>query len=63
MIYLPDTNVWIAYLNPGQTEAKVRIARHRPEELALCSVVKAELWWGAYHSRCQKANLSLLRQR
>jgi len=60
MIYLPDTNVWIAYLNPGDSPVKPRFLQHDPQDVALCSVVKAELLFGAYRSARREANLRLL---
>jgi tRNA(fMet)-specific endonuclease VapC len=37
-----------------------RINARQPAELRLCSVVKAELYYGAYHSPHPAANLALL---
>lgn len=45
-----DTNTGIRYLN-GQSESiKTRLEQLRPEEVVLCSVVKAELLCGAAKS-------------
>jgi tRNA(fMet)-specific endonuclease VapC len=60
MIYLLDTNAWIAVLNPGVSPVKSRLSAHQPDEIALCSIVKAELFFGAYRSTKQAANLQLL---
>lgn len=60
MIYLPDTNTWISYLNPADSRIKTRLVEHRPEDIALCSVVKAELFYGAYRSSRREVNLHLL---
>jgi tRNA(fMet)-specific endonuclease VapC len=60
MIYLLDTNAWIAVLNPGDSSVKSRLSAHQPDEIALCSIVKAELFFGAYRSTKQAANLQLL---
>lgn len=60
MIYLPDTNVWIAYLNPGVSTVKARFQQHPIQAIALCSVVKAELLYGAQRSSKREANLQLL---
>lgn len=50
MIYLLDTNVCIRYLN-GSSEGVLRhLNSLRPEEVAVCSVVKAELYFGAMRS-------------
>ena len=59
MIYLLDTNAWIAVLNPGDSPVKSRLSAHQPDEIALCSIVKAELFFGAYRSTKQAANLQL----
>jgi tRNA(fMet)-specific endonuclease VapC len=48
--YLLDTNTWIAFLrwqNPG---VLTRLKRHPADEILLCSVVVAELWFGAERS-------------
>jgi predicted nucleic acid-binding protein len=45
MIYLLDTNVCIAAINPGESPIKECLARQAPADLALCSVVRAELLW------------------
>ncbi|MFO1429328.1 MAG: type II toxin-antitoxin system VapC family toxin [Candidatus Competibacteraceae bacterium] len=60
MIYLPDTNAWIAYLNPGNSPVKARFRAHPPANVAFCSMVKAELFYGAYHSSQWEDNLRLL---
>lgn len=62
MIYLPDTNVWIRYLNSGDSVIKVRIARLRASEIRLCSVVKSELLYGAYRSKRRKENVTLIKR-
>lgn len=47
MTYLLDTNTCINYLN-GRSEAiRRRLESQRSQDLALCSVVKAELLYGA----------------
>jgi tRNA(fMet)-specific endonuclease VapC len=60
MIILPDTNVWIRLLNPGETPVKERFHAANPGKIRLCSVVKAELYFGAYRSSRKKENLTLL---
>lgn len=59
-MWLLDTNVWVRYLNPGDTPVKSRIHQHAPGRLILCDVVKAELYFGAYKSSRQRENLQLL---
>ena len=59
-MYLLDTNVCIRLLNHGH-EGLIQHFQHRhPREIALCSIVKAELYYGARHSRRVEANLQLL---
>ena len=49
MTYLLDTNVCIAWIK-GDTAVRDRLLKHQPEDLALCSVVTAELRYGAQKS-------------
>lgn len=60
MIYLPDTNVWIAYLNPVTSPAKARFAAQPVSAIGLSTVVKAELLYGAYRSSRRSENLQTL---
>jgi tRNA(fMet)-specific endonuclease VapC len=60
MIYLPDTNAWIAYVNAGASAVKSRFRAHPPTDIMFCSVVKAELLYGAYRSSRRADNLRLL---
>jgi tRNA(fMet)-specific endonuclease VapC len=60
-MYLLDTNAWIAYLNPGQSPVVSRMRTHQASELFLCSVVRAELFYGAYKSPQSNSNLRLLK--
>jgi tRNA(fMet)-specific endonuclease VapC len=60
MMYLPDTNAWIAYVNPGDSLLKSRFRAHQPADIAFCAVVKAELLYGAYRSARREDNLRLL---
>lgn len=62
MISLLDTNVCIAFLNEKDGEAKERLFARSPDELCLCSVVKAELLFGARNSRRVTENLGKLEQ-
>ena len=59
-MYLPDTNAWIAYVNPGALAVKSRFRAHPPTDILFCSVVKAELLYGAYRSSRRADNLRLL---
>lgn len=58
--YLLDTNTCAAYLRNRNALVVQRIRARRPDELRLCSVVQAELYYGAYHSPRVQANLNLL---
>ncbi len=50
MKYLLDTNVCIGYLN-GKSEKIIRMLKSTaPKDVVICSVVKAELFLGAYKS-------------
>jgi tRNA(fMet)-specific endonuclease VapC len=60
VIYLPDTNAWIAYVNPGDSPVKSEFRSHPPADTAFCAVVKAELLYGAYRSTRREDNLRLL---
>jgi tRNA(fMet)-specific endonuclease VapC len=60
-MYLLDTNAWIAYSNPGPSAVVDRIRQRAANELCLCSVVRAELHYGAYKSPRSAQNLALLR--
>ena len=60
MLYLPDTNVWIHHLNPAPSIVKAKLATYPPSQIALCDVVKAELYYGAYKSARREVNLALL---
>jgi tRNA(fMet)-specific endonuclease VapC len=62
MIFLPDTNVWIKLLNPGETPVKKYFLKTDPNKIRLCSVVKAELYFGAYKSSRKMKNLNLLKR-
>lgn len=50
MRYLLDTNVCARYLNGRSPTVRTRIRSTRREEIAVCSVVKAELFFGAMRS-------------
>ncbi len=60
MSYLLDTNVCVAFLNEREAALKKKLEHTSPDELKLCSVVKAELLFGARHSARVEANLSRL---
>ena len=49
-MYLPDTNVCIRFLNGRSATISQRMAAVRPSQIKLCSVVKAEMLYGAARS-------------
>ena len=61
MIYLLDTNVCVHLLNQRHPEIIQRFRQHSPADIALCSIVKAELLYGACRSQRREANLQLLK--
>jgi tRNA(fMet)-specific endonuclease VapC len=60
MAYLLDTNVCVAYLNERESSLRQRFEATSPGDLSLCSVVKAELLYGARNSSRVADNLSKL---
>ena len=50
MMYLLDTNVCIGYLNGRAVGVMQRLETMRSQDIAVCSVVKAELFYGAMKS-------------
>jgi len=61
-MYLLDTNVCIHLLNGRHPQILEHFKKHSPSELVICSVVKAELFFGARNSKKVEANLQLLTQ-
>ena len=59
-MYLLDTNACIRILNNSSSALINQLQRRNPTEIALCSVVKGELIYGAYHSSQTADNLRLL---
>ena len=63
MTWVLDTNVCINYLkSAGHSGIKRKLSEHRPPDVALCSIVKAELLFGAMQSRNMADNAARLRQ-
>ena len=62
MSLLLDTNVCIALLAAKDRALRARYLAHSPEEVFLCSVVKAELLFGARNSERVDHNLRRLEQ-
>jgi tRNA(fMet)-specific endonuclease VapC len=46
-MWLPDTNVWIAYVNPRPSPVKQAMRARPASRIKLCDIVKAELFFGA----------------
>ena len=61
-MYLLDTNACIRVLNNSSARLVERLRGHDPGEIMLCSVVKAELVYGALRSSRRADNLRLLRR-
>lgn len=60
MKYLLDTNVCIKYLNGDSDNIRKELKNRKPENIALCSVVKSELIYGVLKSSNKEKNLSRL---
>ncbi|WP_339133606.1 MAG: type II toxin-antitoxin system VapC family toxin [Candidatus Electrothrix sp. GW3-4] len=58
MKYLLDTNVCIRYLNGRSENIRKNIATKRPQDIFLCSIVKAELFYGSMKSDFPDKNLT-----
>ncbi|MBN1291432.1 MAG: type II toxin-antitoxin system VapC family toxin [Candidatus Latescibacteria bacterium] len=57
MKYLLDTNTCINYLNGTSENIKKEMELNQLQDIAVCSVVKAELFYGALKSAKTKENL------
>ncbi len=62
MTYLPDTNAWIGFLNADGSKIQKRLKATDSSDIRLCSVVKAELYFGAQRSARREENLKLLNE-
>lgn len=60
MTFLLDTNVCIAFLNGRDSAVKSNLLALQPDAVSLCSVVRAELLYGARNSQHVDANLQRL---
>ena len=47
MTYLPDTNAWIGFLNANGSKIQQRLKMADSDDIRLCFVVRAELYFGA----------------
>src|SRR5687768_11138894 len=59
-MFLLDTNACIRILNNSSAALIKRLGSENPAVIRLCSIVKAELLYGARHSSKIAANLKLL---
>lgn len=59
LIYLLDTNVCIRYLNGRSSSIKNYIDALDVNKIAVCSVVKAELFYGSLRSNNTQKNLKI----
>lgn len=56
MKYFLDTNICIYFLKNTFSNIKIELAAHKPGDIKIASVVKAELLFGAKKSQNQKKN-------
>ena len=61
-MYLLDTNTCIHFLNGSNAAVAKQMRSLSPSSIALCSIVKAELLYGARHSARVEDNLRLLNE-
>ncbi|MCE2717971.1 MAG: PIN domain-containing protein [Dolichospermum sp.] len=59
MIYLLDTNTCIIYLKGKNIHLKEKLDSISISEIAVCSIVKSELFYGAMRSAKPESNLKL----
>lgn len=60
MIYLLDSDTCIRYINGRSLSIRRRLTVVPRQEVALCDVVKLELYYGAYKSSRSEQNLTKL---
>jgi tRNA(fMet)-specific endonuclease VapC len=56
MIYLLDSNVWITFLRKPHSLVVPRLQARRTDEIRVCSIVVAELYYGCLRSAKPLAN-------
>jgi len=61
VIYLLDTNACISYLNHADSTVREHMQEYKPEDIAICSVVEAELLFGVFKSSRPKQNMIKLK--
>ena len=57
MTYLLDTNTCIKYMNGRSENIRLKLDSARQEDIVVCSIVKAELFYGAMKSKNPEKNL------
>ncbi len=57
MTFLLDTNACISYLNRADSPVRSHMQEYNPADIAICSVVEAELLFGVHKSARPKQNL------
>ena len=62
MIYLLDTNTCIQYITRRSSPIVDKLARVPRQDIVLCDIVKAELYYGADKSVRFESNLALYRE-
>ncbi|MEC4818939.1 MAG: type II toxin-antitoxin system VapC family toxin [Scytonema sp. PMC 1069.18] len=62
MIYLLDTNTCILYLTRRSSPIINKLARVSRQDVVLCDIVKAELYYGAYKGTRLESNLALYKE-
>jgi len=61
-MFLLDTNTCIFFLNSSSDPIRENMEKYGPEQIALCSVVKAELLFGALKSARVEQNMEKLQK-
>lgn len=62
MIYLLDTDICVLYLAKRSVRVRLRLEATPMNEIAVCSVVKAELFYGAWKSNNPQQTIAAQRQ-
>lgn len=62
MTYLLDTNTCIKYLNGRSENIRLNLESRNSADIVLCSIVKAELFYGAMKSQNPEKTLTKLNQ-
>lgn len=62
MKYYLDTNICIYFLKGANEHVRRRLLEKHPEEIKICSIVQAELLYGAEKSMKKKENLKRIEE-